>query len=114
MSEINEDAGAAALAALDHALEDRPDKIADDLAQAVRALVRLRDDLAAAYRRAEPRAGERLERCNAVLSVVIGGEYPLQGVRRERIEQARDELRALLRQPRRRGRPRRQTKETPL
>jgi hypothetical protein len=94
---MTEDAGAAALAALDHALADRPDRIYGDLANAVRALVRLRDELIAARRRDGPRAiGDRLERVNAILSVVSGGEYPLEGIRRERIQQAREELAGLL------------------
>jgi hypothetical protein len=35
---------------------------------------------------------ERLDRVNAALSQLVASEYPLQGVRRQRIEQARDEL----------------------
>ncbi len=94
---MTEEAGAAALAALDRALDDRPDKIYDDLSQAVRALVRLRDELIAEHRRDGRRADDdRLERVNAILSVVSGGEYPLQGIRRERIEQAREKLAGLL------------------
>jgi hypothetical protein len=105
-----EEVGAAALAALDRALDDRPDKIYDDLSQAMRVLVRLRNQLIAERRSSGQRAGptprggaargpqtdDRLERVNAILSVVSGGEYPLQGVRRERIEQARDALAQLL------------------
>lgn len=94
---MNQDAGAAALAGLDHALEDRPDRIYDDLSHAVRCLVRLRDELIALRRRDGKASGDdRLERLNAVLSVVSGGEYPLEGVRRERIEKAREELARLL------------------
>jgi hypothetical protein len=96
---MTEEAGAAALAALDRALDDRPDKIYGDLANAVRCLVRLRDELIAERRRSGGAAGDgRLERVNAILSVVSGGEYPLEGVRRERIEQAREELTRLLSQ----------------
>jgi hypothetical protein len=39
---------------------------------------------------------ECLKRCNAVLSMVIGGEYPLAGIRRDRMQKARDELASLL------------------
>jgi hypothetical protein len=39
---------------------------------------------------------DRLERCNAVLSMVIGGEYPVAGIRRDRLQKARDELATLL------------------
>lgn len=84
----------AAIAALDRALEDRPDKVYDDLAQVVRCLVQLRAELTAKQREGAP--GAPLERCNAVLSMVVGGEYPLAGIRRERLQKARDELASLL------------------
>ena len=100
------ESGAAALADLDRALDDRPDKIYGDLAQAVRALVRLRDEWIAERRRGGNAArDDRLERLNAILSVVSGSEYPLQGVRRERIEKARDALAELLAQQRGQGGP---------
>lgn len=96
---MSEDTAAAALAGLDRALDDRPDRIYGDLSQAVRCLVRLRDALIAARRRDGKTAGDdRLERLNAILSVVSGGEYPLQGVRRDRIAKAREELAKLLAQ----------------
>ena len=84
----------AAVAALDRALDDRPDKIYHDLADVVRCLVQLRTALTAIRPEGEP--GDRLERCNAVLSMVIGGEYPLAGLRRDRLHKARDELASLL------------------
>jgi hypothetical protein len=82
-----------AAAAIERALQDEPDKIYDDLAEAVRCLVRLRNELIT-----QQRAGgchDRLDRCNAVLSMVVGSEYPLAGLRRERVQKARDELVAL-------------------
>jgi hypothetical protein len=84
----------AAIAAIDRALEDRPDKVYGDLADVVRALVQLRDHLIATQ--SEGANIGRLDRCNAVLSLVIGAEYPLEGVRRDRIQQARDQLASLL------------------
>ena len=84
----------AAVAALDRALDDRPNQIYHDLAEAVRCLVLLRTELTATRREGEP--DDRLERCNAVLSMVIGGEYPLAGLRRDRLHKARDELASLL------------------
>ena len=84
----------AAVAALDRALDDRPDKIYHDLAEVVRCLVHLRTELTAGRREGE--TGNRLERCNAVLSMVIGGEYPLAGIRRDRVQKARNELASLL------------------
>lgn len=85
------DEAEAALAALDRALDDKPDKVYDDLAEAVRAIVRLRDRLIAERRDGRPVSSD-LDRVNAVLSLTVGGEYPLAGVRRERIEQARQAL----------------------
>jgi hypothetical protein len=54
----------------------------------------LRTELTAGRREGE--TGDRLERCNAVLSMVIGGEYPLAGIRRDRVQKARNELASLL------------------
>jgi hypothetical protein len=87
-----------ALHALDRALEDRPDRVYDDMVAAVRCLVRLRDALVNERRagKGTPEHEERLRRVNAVLSMVVGGEYPLVGVRKERIKKARDEVEALL------------------
>jgi hypothetical protein len=84
----------AAVAALDRALDDRPDKIYHDLAEVVRCVVQLRTELTIRRRKGEP--GDRLERCNAILSMVIGGEYPLAGIRRDRLQKAREELASLL------------------
>ena len=87
-----------ALQVLDRALEDRPDRIYNDMVAAVRCLVRLRDSLIRERRagRGSPEHDERLRRVNAVLSAVVGGEYPLVGVRKERIKKARDAVEALL------------------
>lgn len=86
----------AAVASLDRALDDRPDQIYHDLAEVLRCLVQLRTELTARRREGEP--GDCLERCNAILSMVIGGEYPLAGLRRDRLQKARDELASLLNQ----------------
>jgi hypothetical protein len=91
---VSDDCCRAAVAAFDRALDDRPDKIYHDLAEVVRCLVRLRTELTAGRRQGE--LVDRLERCNAVLSMVIGGEYPLAGLRRDRMQRARDELATLL------------------
>jgi hypothetical protein len=87
-----------AVAALDHALRDRPDRIYDDLVRAVRCVVQFRDALIEALddTEAPPALADRLVRANAILSVLVGGEYPLAGLREDRIRNARDALRALL------------------
>jgi hypothetical protein len=91
---VTPDSCRAAVAALDRALDDRPDKIYEDLAKVVRYLVQLRTELTVGRREGE--LDDCLERCNAVLSMVIGGEYPLAGNRRDRVRKARDELASLL------------------
>ncbi|HEY4471925.1 MAG TPA: hypothetical protein VGN21_12190 [Stellaceae bacterium] len=84
-----------ALAAMDRALRDRPSLVYDDLTEAVRCLVRLRDGLIAARRGGDTAAGDRLEGLNALFSLVVAAEYPLEGVRRSRIENARRALTVL-------------------
>lgn len=83
---------AQAVAALDRALHERPDQLYGDLAHAVRCLVALRDALIADGRAGAPDAGNRLQRANALLSLVVGGEYPVAGLHRDRLQQARDGL----------------------
>ncbi|HEY0522897.1 MAG TPA: hypothetical protein VGD08_05875 [Stellaceae bacterium] len=84
-----------ALSALDRATKDRADHVYDDLVEATRCLVRLRDELIGRRRKGED-VREALDRTNAVLSAVTGAEYPLAGVKRERIKKARDALESLL------------------
>jgi hypothetical protein len=83
-----------AMAALDRALEDRPDHVHDDLSEAVRCVVAARDALIE-RKRAGAESGGRLACVNAVLSQLVAAEYPLDGIRRQRIEQVRDELAGL-------------------
>lgn len=84
-----------ALAALERALADRPDNIYEDLCEANRCLVRLRDELIEQSRTGEQRARDCLPRLNAIISVATSAEYPLVGVRKERVRQACDALRDL-------------------
>jgi hypothetical protein len=68
--------------------------LAGELPEAVRALVRMRNRLIE-LRRSDSGSRQveaRLGRSNAILSVVTGGEYPLVGVRRQRVVEARDAL----------------------
>ena len=91
---MSSDCRRAAVAALDPALEDRPDKTYHDLAEVVRCLVLLRTGSTATWREGAPCGN--LDRYNAILSIVIGGEYPLAGLRRDRLHKARDQLASLL------------------
>lgn len=82
-----------AVDALDRALRDRPQQLYDDISDAVRCLVRFRDGLI--DQQSNEPADDRLRRVNALLSLVVGGEYPVQGLSRDRLEKARDALSAL-------------------
>src|ERR1700731_1669819 len=68
---VSSDCRRAAVAALDPALEDRPDKTYHDLAEVVRCLILLRAESTATRREGAP--GGTLERDNAVLRMAIGG-----------------------------------------
>jgi hypothetical protein len=83
------------VAAMDRVLCDQPDVVYEDLVEAVRQLIGLRDKLIDQQRRGAT-IGDRLDRLNAILSLVVAAEYPLEGERRERVETARRELAGLL------------------
>ena len=82
------------LAQLEDALTRPPDRLGEEVDQVERELATLRDELIADLRANGRRAG--LDRVNAVLSLVVGLEYPAAGIQRKLIEQARDALGALL------------------
>lgn len=82
-----------ALAALDRALGEQ--SAYGDLVEASRCLVAPRNMLIAQRRRGEPDPDRRLDRLNAIMSLVVAAEYPLEGASRERIATARQELAAL-------------------
>ncbi len=85
----------AALDHLDAAVGEKGEGLSELMARAMREMVGARDDLTARMR-AGHAAGDRLDRVNAVLSLVYSAAYPIVGVRRERIEHARNALRDLL------------------
>lgn len=90
-----------ALATLDRLLampaeEMPPVQVYNGMAEVSRCLVRLRDALIDRRRAGDAQAAERLEHVNRALSIAFGAEYPLVGVRRQRIEATRDQLRTLL------------------
>ncbi|HET6466774.1 MAG TPA: hypothetical protein VFG43_00195 [Geminicoccaceae bacterium] len=88
----------AAVAALDRVIDERPAEEHEYLVEAVRCLNRLRDRMIERRRAGDTsrHLRDRLDRINAILSVVVGGQYPLVGVRWERVQHARDTLRQLL------------------
>ncbi len=84
-----------ALDALAHVLEERPDHVHDHIAYATERVCRVRDGLIERQRGGAGRDG-RLACVNELLSVLVSAEFPLVGVRWERLHLARERLRALL------------------
>lgn len=90
--------GEAALATLDRiAKESDTERPSEVLAEAVRHTVQLRD-LLIARRRAGHSDGTQdwLDRTNAVLSLLVGAEYPIKAFHWTSVCQARDELRRMV------------------
>jgi hypothetical protein len=79
---------------LEDALNRPPEQLGEEVDQVERELAALRDDLITELRASGHRAG--LDQVNAVLSLVVGLEYPAAGIQRDLIKQARDALRTLL------------------
>jgi hypothetical protein len=83
----------AALRMFDKLLEERPKRVGHDFSEATRWTVAFRDELIAEWRRTETDADRRrLEKVNAVLSVLLGGHYPLGEVPWPHLEKARAQL----------------------
>jgi hypothetical protein len=85
-----------AIAALDQLLAQHPGNPEAELIDATASLVRLRDRLIAMSREAPLPDGARdqLRHTNAVMSVLMAGHYPIEGIRWDCIKQARDALSA--------------------
>ena len=98
MSALGQDGCRDVVALLDRLLAEKPKNVDEPLLEATECVVRLRDGYIGQLRSgdADARAAHCLERTNAVLSQVVGSHYTLVGLRWKRIEQARDELKALL------------------
>jgi len=79
---------------LEDALNRPPERLGEEVDQVERELAALRDDLIKELRASGRRAG--LDEVNAVLSLVVGLEYPAAGIQRDLVEQAREALCALL------------------
>lgn len=85
--------GESALEKIDELLRERPQRIGHDFSDAVRCLAAYRDSLARAWRETGGAPGrDRLARVNAVLSVLVGGHFPLGPVPWDLIEKARRQL----------------------
>jgi formate dehydrogenase major subunit len=86
-------AAEAALGMLDKLLAERPERVGHDFSAATRWIAAYRDELIAEWRRTGCEADRRrLGKVNAVLSVVLGGHYPLGKVPWDSIELARTQF----------------------
>lgn len=95
----SEPPGQRALALLDKLLAERPEKVDHDFSEAARCLSAFRDELIGRLRAGGSEADRaRLDGANAVLSVVIGGHFPLAGIPWAHIETARGRLERVLRE----------------
>jgi hypothetical protein len=85
------------LEALDEVLASSQPPEKDLIAEATRCVARYRDALIDDRRSGDAVAGRRLPEVNALLSELVAAEFPLVGVRRKRIEAARDAYRRMMR-----------------
>ena len=86
-----------ALRMLDKLLKERPDRVGHDFSEATRCLSGFRNELIDRWRHTQDVADKRrLEQVNAVISVVVGGHFPLGPVPWPEIEQARHSLAAVV------------------
>lgn len=91
-----------AVARLDYLLRNHPAETADELTAAVRCAVDVRDKMierrhAQGTQSAQNDAqNRRLRQVNSIISAIVAGEFPLIGIRWQRIEGARDLLKQVL------------------
>jgi hypothetical protein len=88
-------AAEAALRRLDRLLAERPQEVHEDLSEAVRGIVAIRDDLICRLR-ADGGGRDLLDHVNKLLSIAVGAEFPVTGLHWDRVETTRDMLRAML------------------
>jgi hypothetical protein len=88
-----------AVAKLDYLLRNHPAETIEELTDAVRCTVALRDRMIERRRAVGGRSDEqdrRLRQVNSIISAIVAGEFPLMGIRWQRIEGARDLLKQVL------------------
>jgi hypothetical protein len=79
------------LAAFDRLLAEQPERVSHGFSDATRKLTAFRAEAIAGLREAPSASGEaRLERLNAVLSILVGTHYPLGAPNWDQLQQARD------------------------
>ncbi len=85
-----DNAATAALRMLDKLLSERPQRVGHDFSEATRWIAAYRDELASEWRRTRAETDRlRLAKVNGVLSVVLGGHYPLAQIPWDQMEKAR-------------------------
>lgn len=87
------------LDALDEVLASSKPPEKDLIAEATRCVARYRDALIDDRRSGDAAAERTLPEVNALLSELVAAEFPLVGVRRKRIEAARDAYQRLIQRP---------------
>lgn len=87
--------GHAIVAALDHILDEEASQVSEKLAEAVELLVGLRDGLIDRQRAGEP-CGQWLGQTNALISSMLGTEFPIKGLQWNRVCETRDALKRML------------------
>ena len=93
----DEASGVAALRAVDKLLTEQPDKVGHDFSAAEHEVAAYRHALSQVWRTTQAAADrQRLAVVNSVLSVVVGGHFPLGGVPWPHIRKARDRLAELV------------------
>jgi hypothetical protein len=93
---VANDPRADALQAIDKLLRDRPEKVGHDFSEATRLLCAWRDRPTELWRRTQAEPDRRnLERVNAAISVIVGGQFPLGSVPWPAIEKVRNDLATL-------------------
>jgi hypothetical protein len=84
------------LTAIDTVLREQPQSAQAEALALTRAVVELRDALIEALRRGDAGAKRELDHANALLSLAVSIQYPMQGQQWEKLRQARDALSQLL------------------
>jgi hypothetical protein len=89
--------GRDAVQAIDKLLANRRTKVGHDFSEATRRLTAWRQQLIERWRQTQSDVDKRgLERVNAAISVVVGGQFPLGAVPWSHVEQVRDDLSQLV------------------
>lgn len=90
--------GEQALAAIDKLLGNQPEKNGHDFSTAVACLAAFRDEVVARHRRDDVSSAdrERLSRLNGIISIIVGGQYPIGSVPWSHVEMVRHDLADLI------------------